>query len=135
MKLKRIDFKIEDYVLFFNSKLSSRQVESMDDLNKLIRTTKTRGSLGQGPILDDRPLAARVRRLPDGGRMLTYFDITELKRAEQVSRDSEARLRRCAAAWCATRRRCCSQRRWAPSSRWRRAGTGTGEFPLLRRRG
>ena len=31
--------------------------------------------------------------LPDGGRMLTYFDITELKRAEQVSRDSEARLR------------------------------------------
>lgn len=31
------------------------------ELNKLIRTTKTRGSLGQGPILDDRPLAARVR--------------------------------------------------------------------------
>lgn len=40
------------------------------ELNKLIRTTKTRGSLGQGPILDDRPLAARVRRLPDGGRMV-----------------------------------------------------------------
>ena len=38
MKLKRIDFKIEDYVLFFNSKLSNRQVESMDELNKLIRT-------------------------------------------------------------------------------------------------
>jgi hypothetical protein len=38
MKLKRIDFKIEDYVLFFNGKLSSRQVEGMDDLNKLIRT-------------------------------------------------------------------------------------------------
>jgi PAS domain S-box-containing protein len=31
--------------------------------------------------------------LPDGGRMLTYFDITELKKAEQVVRDSEARLR------------------------------------------
>jgi len=31
--------------------------------------------------------------LPDGGRMLTYFDLSELKKAEQVVRDSEARLR------------------------------------------
>ncbi len=30
--------------------------------------------------------------LPDGGRMLTYFDITELKRAEQALRDSEQKL-------------------------------------------
>jgi PAS domain S-box-containing protein len=31
--------------------------------------------------------------LPDGGRLLTYFDITERKRAEQKRRSAEARLR------------------------------------------
>ncbi|MHA1528833.1 MAG: PAS-domain containing protein, partial [Alphaproteobacteria bacterium] len=42
---------------------------------------------------DGMILSYQCVALPDGGRMLTYFDITELKRAEQVSRDSEARLR------------------------------------------
>jgi PAS domain S-box-containing protein len=42
---------------------------------------------------DGKVLSYQCVALPDGGRMLTYFDITELKRAEQVSRDSEARLR------------------------------------------
>jgi PAS domain S-box-containing protein len=42
---------------------------------------------------DGTILAIQCVDLPDGGRMLTYFDITELKRAEQVVRESEARLR------------------------------------------
>ncbi len=42
---------------------------------------------------DGKVLSYQCVSLPDGGRMLTYFDITELKKAEQVARDSEARLR------------------------------------------
>jgi PAS domain S-box-containing protein len=42
---------------------------------------------------DGKVLSYQCVALPDGGRMLTYFDITELKRAEQVARDSEVRLR------------------------------------------
>ncbi|MFU1478370.1 PAS-domain containing protein [Roseovarius sp. C7] len=41
-----------------------------NELNKLIHTTRTRATLGQGPVRDDRPLAARVLRLPDGARMI-----------------------------------------------------------------
>jgi PAS domain S-box-containing protein len=42
---------------------------------------------------DGKVLSYQCVDLPGGGRMLTYFDITGLKKAEQVSRDSEARLR------------------------------------------
>ncbi|HSF95438.1 MAG TPA: PAS-domain containing protein, partial [Thermohalobaculum sp.] len=42
---------------------------------------------------DGMVLSYQCVAMPDGGRMLTYFDITELKRAETVARDSETRLR------------------------------------------
>jgi PAS domain S-box-containing protein len=55
----------------------------------------TAGTIEPGEMAraDGRVLSYQCVALPDGGRMLTYFDITELKLAEQVSRDSEARLR------------------------------------------
>ncbi len=38
---------------------------------------------------DGRILKFQVRVLPDGGRMLTYFDITDLKRAEEDMREAK----------------------------------------------
>jgi hypothetical protein len=41
-------------------------------------------------LRDGRDIKYQVMALPDGGRMLTYFDITELRRrAEQVEAQSE----------------------------------------------
>jgi PAS domain S-box-containing protein len=37
-------------------------------------------------LRDGRVIQYQVRALPDGGRMLTYFDITDLKRSEEVAR-------------------------------------------------
>jgi PAS domain S-box-containing protein len=48
---------------------------------------------GEFQRADGKVLSYQCVALPDGGRMLTYFDITELKQAEQVARDSEVRLR------------------------------------------
>ena len=42
-------------------------------------------------LSDGRLLQAQCIALEDGGRMLTYFDITEIKRAEQALRESEER--------------------------------------------
>ena len=53
------------------------------------------GTIEPGEMVraDGKVLSYQCVALPDGGRMLTYFDITELKQAEQVARDSEVRLR------------------------------------------
>ncbi len=40
-------------------------------------------------IADGRVFQYQCKSLPDGGRMLTYFDITELKRAEQAIRQAK----------------------------------------------
>jgi PAS domain S-box-containing protein len=44
-------------------------------------------------VADGRVYQYQCKSLPDGGRMLTYFDITALKRTEQALRDSEQRFR------------------------------------------
>ncbi len=44
-------------------------------------------------IADGRVFQYQCKSLPDGGRMLTYFDITGLKRTEQALRESEQRFR------------------------------------------
>ncbi|MCZ6522284.1 MAG: PAS-domain containing protein, partial [Alphaproteobacteria bacterium] len=44
-------------------------------------------------LADGRVLIYQCMALPDGGRMLTYFDITERKRAEQELAEKEAQLR------------------------------------------
>ncbi len=44
-------------------------------------------------IADGRVFQYQCKSLPDGGRMLTYFDITALKCTEQALRDSEQRFR------------------------------------------
>jgi len=42
---------------------------------------------------DGRVYQYQCKSLPDGGRMLTFFDITELKRTEQALRESEQRFK------------------------------------------
>ena len=37
-------------------------------------------------LLDGRVIQFEIRPLPDGGRMLTYFDITDLKRSEEAAK-------------------------------------------------
>src|SRR6266404_3003512 len=37
-------------------------------------------------LRDGRVIQYQIRALPDGGRMLTYFDITDLKRSEEVAK-------------------------------------------------
>lgn len=49
-------------------------------------------------LADGRVFQFQCKSLPDGGRMLTYFDITEHKRTEAALRDSEQRFRDFAAA-------------------------------------
>jgi PAS domain S-box-containing protein len=44
-------------------------------------------------MADGRVFQYQVKTLPDGGRMATYFDITELKRTEEALRQSEQRFR------------------------------------------
>jgi PAS domain-containing protein len=44
-------------------------------------------------LADGKVYQYQCKGLPDGGRMLTFFDITDLKRAEQALRDSEQRFR------------------------------------------
>jgi PAS domain S-box-containing protein len=44
-------------------------------------------------IADGRVFQYQCKGLPDGGRMLTYFDITALKRTERALRESEQRFR------------------------------------------
>jgi PAS domain S-box-containing protein len=47
-------------------------------------------SVSEMRLLDGRVIKYQVTALPDGGRMLTYFDITELRRrAEQVEAQSQ----------------------------------------------
>lgn len=51
---------------------------------------KGTASVSEIRILDGRVIKYQVMALPDGGRMLTYFDITELRRrAEQVEAQSQ----------------------------------------------
>jgi PAS domain S-box-containing protein len=39
-------------------------------------------------LRDGRVIQYQIRALPDGGRMLTYFDITDLKRSEEVAKEA-----------------------------------------------
>ena len=43
-------------------------------------------------LLDGRVIRYKCIALPDGGRMLTYFDITELKQREQKAKEAEAAI-------------------------------------------
>jgi PAS domain S-box-containing protein len=45
-------------------------------------------SLGEMRRLDDRIIQYQILVLPDGGRMLTYFDITDLKRSEEHAKNA-----------------------------------------------
>ena len=49
-------------------------------------------SISEMRLLDGRIIQHRVMALPDGGRMLTYFDITDLKRSEEQLRRRTADL-------------------------------------------
>ena len=45
-------------------------------------------SIGEIRRLDERIIQFQVQALPDGGRMLTYFDITDIKHSEEQARDA-----------------------------------------------
>ena len=40
-------------------------------------------------LRDGRVIHFQIQSLPDGGRLLTYFDITELKRSEEAAKDAK----------------------------------------------
>jgi PAS domain S-box-containing protein len=76
----------------------SRQLDSYDVPDKEWEAYKARriGEIRSGdPITvemrlrNGRALQYRIISLPDGGRMLTYFDITEMKRFEDVLRQAK----------------------------------------------
>lgn len=46
-------------------------------------------SISEMRLLDGRVIQYQIRALPDGGRMLTYFDITDLKRSEEAARKAQ----------------------------------------------
>ena len=43
---------------------------------------------GELRLRDGRIIDYQIQVLPDGGRLLTYFDITELKRSEETAREA-----------------------------------------------
>jgi signal transduction histidine kinase len=47
---------------------------------------KGTSSISEMRLRDGRVIQYQIRALPDGGRMLTYFDITDLKRNEEVAK-------------------------------------------------
>ena len=53
---------------------------------RLEAVRKGTASISEMRLRDGRVIQYQIRTLPDGGRMLTYFDITDLKRSEEMAK-------------------------------------------------